>query len=195
MPDSDPEDQAREQINETEQAEARDRASGMASLFDLRVVIGGLLTLYGVILTVMGLFASDDAKAKPPASTSTSGPAWSSWPAGPSSSPGPGSAPCDPRTSRPPTTTAPRPNRAAGSVALAVKRSERSLTAGATSTGPSTSSGRSSTSSFPSRRDTKAAHRFFGRAIGATKIAPAEVTTDQAPLYPAVLKTGSSCLP
>ena len=36
----------------------------MASLFDLRMVIGGLLALYGVILTVMGLFASDAAKAK-----------------------------------------------------------------------------------------------------------------------------------
>jgi transposase-like protein len=35
-----------------------------------------------------------------------------------------------------------------------------------------------------SRRDTKAAHRFFVRAIGATKIAPAEVTTDQAPVGP-----------
>jgi len=64
MTDSDPEGQAREQIAETEEAEARDRASGMASLFDLRMVIGGLLALYGVILTVMGLFASDDAKAK-----------------------------------------------------------------------------------------------------------------------------------
>jgi IS6 family transposase len=39
-----------------------------------------------------------------------------------------------------------------------------------------------------SRRDTKAAHRFFVRAIGARKIAPAEVTTDQAPVYPAVLE-------
>ena len=37
-------------------------------------------------------------------------------------------------------------------------------------------------------RDTKAAHRFFERAIGTTKIAPAEVTTDQAPVYPAVLE-------
>jgi transposase-like protein len=35
-----------------------------------------------------------------------------------------------------------------------------------------------------SRRDTKAAHRFFVRAIGATKIAPAEVSTDQAPGVP-----------
>jgi hypothetical protein len=64
MTGSDSEDEAREQIAETEDAEARDRASGMASLFDLRMVIGGLLTLYGVILTVMGLFASSDTKAK-----------------------------------------------------------------------------------------------------------------------------------
>jgi membrane-bound ClpP family serine protease len=64
MTDSDPEARAREQIAETEAAEARDRASGMASLFDLRMVIGGLLALYGVILTVMGVFASSDTKAK-----------------------------------------------------------------------------------------------------------------------------------
>jgi hypothetical protein len=64
MTGSDPEDEAREQIAETEDAEARDRASGMASLFDLRMVIGGLLTLYGIVLTVMGLFASSDTKAK-----------------------------------------------------------------------------------------------------------------------------------
>ena len=38
-----------------------------------------------------------------------------------------------------------------------------------------------------SRRDTKAAHRFFEQAISATKVTPAEVTTDQAPIYPAVL--------
>jgi transposase-like protein len=38
------------------------------------------------------------------------------------------------------------------------------------------------------RRDTKAAQRFFARAIGTTKIVPAEVTTDQAPVYPAVLE-------
>jgi transposase-like protein len=37
------------------------------------------------------------------------------------------------------------------------------------------------------RRDAKAAQRFFEGAIGTTKIAPAEVTTDQAPVYPAVL--------
>ena len=38
-----------------------------------------------------------------------------------------------------------------------------------------------------SRRDTKAAHRFFEPAIATTKITPAEVTTDQAPVYPGVL--------
>jgi hypothetical protein len=64
MANSDPDRQAREQIAETEAAEARDRASGMANLFDLRMVIGGLLTLYGIVLTVLGLFASSDTKAK-----------------------------------------------------------------------------------------------------------------------------------
>jgi transposase-like protein len=38
------------------------------------------------------------------------------------------------------------------------------------------------------RRDATAAHRFFERAIGTTKVRPAEVTTDQAPVYPAVLE-------
>ena len=38
------------------------------------------------------------------------------------------------------------------------------------------------------RRDAKAARRFFERAIGATKITPVEVVTDQAPVYLAVLE-------
>jgi transposase-like protein len=38
------------------------------------------------------------------------------------------------------------------------------------------------------QRDAKAASRFFQRAIGSTKVTPAEVTTDQAPVYPAVLE-------
>jgi transposase-like protein len=38
------------------------------------------------------------------------------------------------------------------------------------------------------RRDAKAARRFFERAIGATKVPPVEVTTDQAPVYPGVLE-------
>jgi transposase-like protein len=42
---------------------------------------------------------------------------------------------------------------------------------------------------FVSRqRDATAAHRFFQRAMGATKVNPVEVTTDQAPVYPAVLE-------
>jgi IS6 family transposase len=38
------------------------------------------------------------------------------------------------------------------------------------------------------RRDAKAANRFFERAMGATKVTPVEVTTDKAPEYPAVLE-------
>jgi transposase, IS6 family len=38
------------------------------------------------------------------------------------------------------------------------------------------------------RRDTKAAQRFFERAIKATKVTPTEVITDQAPVYPVVLE-------
>jgi len=38
------------------------------------------------------------------------------------------------------------------------------------------------------RRDAKEAHRFFERAMGATKVTPIEVTTDKAPVYPAVLE-------
>jgi transposase-like protein len=37
------------------------------------------------------------------------------------------------------------------------------------------------------RGDARAARRFFQRAIGATKVTPVEVTTDQAPVSPAVL--------
>jgi transposase-like protein len=38
------------------------------------------------------------------------------------------------------------------------------------------------------RRDAKAARRFFDQAIIATKVTPVEVTTDKAPVYPAVLE-------
>jgi transposase-like protein len=38
------------------------------------------------------------------------------------------------------------------------------------------------------RRDVGAARRFFQQAIGATKVTPAEVTTDKAPVYPGVLE-------
>jgi transposase-like protein len=55
------------------------------------------------------------------------------------------------------------------------------------STAPSTSSGRSSTSWCPTARH-QGSQRFFEQAIGTTRIAPTEVTTDQAPVYPAVLE-------
>jgi transposase-like protein len=38
------------------------------------------------------------------------------------------------------------------------------------------------------RRDAKAARRFFERAIGATKVTPTEISTDQASVYPVVLE-------
>jgi IS6 family transposase len=38
------------------------------------------------------------------------------------------------------------------------------------------------------RRDARAARRFFQRAIGTAKIAPVEVVTDHAPVYPGVLE-------
>jgi IS6 family transposase len=38
------------------------------------------------------------------------------------------------------------------------------------------------------RRNANAARRFFERAIGATKVRPVEVTTDQAPVYPTLME-------
>ena len=38
------------------------------------------------------------------------------------------------------------------------------------------------------RRDAAAARRFFQRAIGTMRVAPVEVVTDHAPVYPAVLE-------
>jgi transposase-like protein len=37
-------------------------------------------------------------------------------------------------------------------------------------------------------RDTKAARRFLQRAIGTMRVAPVEVVTDHAPVYPAMLE-------
>jgi transposase-like protein len=39
-----------------------------------------------------------------------------------------------------------------------------------------------------SRRDARAARRFFERAIGTTKVAPVEVVTDRAATYPMVVE-------
>ncbi|MEO7262434.1 MAG: hypothetical protein ABI047_14445 [Jatrophihabitantaceae bacterium] len=38
--------------------------SAAAKLFDIRLLIGGLFTLYGLMLTVAGLFTSDAAREK-----------------------------------------------------------------------------------------------------------------------------------
>jgi transposase, IS6 family len=38
------------------------------------------------------------------------------------------------------------------------------------------------------RREATAAHRFFERAIGTTKVTPGEVVTDRAATYPMVLE-------
>jgi transposase-like protein len=42
--------------------------------------------------------------------------------------------------------------------------------------------------SLGSRRDARAARRFFARAPGTLKVIPREVVTDAAPVYPAVLE-------
>jgi len=47
-------------ISQSEEAEVdADRAHRAADLFDLRRIIGGLFAIYGVILLVLGLGASD----------------------------------------------------------------------------------------------------------------------------------------
>jgi len=47
-------------ISQSEEAEVdADRARRAADLFDLRRIIGGLFAIYGVILLVLGLGASD----------------------------------------------------------------------------------------------------------------------------------------
>ncbi|MBC7560471.1 MAG: hypothetical protein H7270_14240 [Dermatophilaceae bacterium] len=38
--------------------------SASSKLFDLRVLIGGLFTVYGVVLTIVGILASEAALAK-----------------------------------------------------------------------------------------------------------------------------------
>jgi transposase-like protein len=50
------------------------------------------------------------------------------------------------------------------------------------------SSARSSTCVVSARRDTKAARKFFQRAIRTMRVAPIEVVTDHTPVYPAVLE-------
>ncbi len=78
----------------------RKRASA-ARTFDVRRVIGGLFTAYGVIITLVGVFDGPDEIAKAEASGSTSGWASPCSPWASSSSPGSGSAPPKPPTPRP----------------------------------------------------------------------------------------------
>jgi hypothetical protein len=44
--------------------ESKTPVSAASKLFDLRVLIGGLFTLYGLVLTILGLLASKAALAK-----------------------------------------------------------------------------------------------------------------------------------
>ena len=46
-------------ISEAEDAEAESRAARAADLFDVRRFIGGLFVLYGLILFILGIGASD----------------------------------------------------------------------------------------------------------------------------------------
>ena len=47
-----------------EEAEAAERVSAAARLFDVRRVIGGLFVVYGVIVTLIGFFDSPEEIAK-----------------------------------------------------------------------------------------------------------------------------------
>jgi len=47
-----------------EEAPTGERARRAANLFDLRRLIGGLFLIYGAVLTVLGLFASEAEIAK-----------------------------------------------------------------------------------------------------------------------------------
>lgn len=44
--------------------ESKAPASAASKLFDLRVLIGGLFTVYGIVLTIVGLLAKEAALAK-----------------------------------------------------------------------------------------------------------------------------------
>ena len=44
--------------------ESNEPVSAASKLFDLRVLIGGLFTVYGIVLTIVGLLATQAALAK-----------------------------------------------------------------------------------------------------------------------------------
>lgn len=51
-------------MSEPQQAESATPTSAAAKLFDIRLMIGALFIVYGVMLTVSGFFTSDKARAK-----------------------------------------------------------------------------------------------------------------------------------
>ena len=61
-PDFHPVDTRPEGAKETDEWEATHSAA--SKLFDLRYLIGGLFTLYGIMLTIYGFFTSPEEKAK-----------------------------------------------------------------------------------------------------------------------------------
>jgi hypothetical protein len=50
--------------DQTSNDDADTPKSAASRLFDIRLLIGGLFTLYGLMLTVAGFFTSDSARAK-----------------------------------------------------------------------------------------------------------------------------------
>jgi hypothetical protein len=51
-------------MSETPQTQSDEPKSAAAKLFDIRLLIGALFVLYGVMLTVAGFFTSDKERAK-----------------------------------------------------------------------------------------------------------------------------------
>jgi xanthine/uracil/vitamin C permease (AzgA family) len=47
-------------VTEMSEPESKSRAAKAANLFDLRRIIGGLFVVYGILLTVLGLFDSQE---------------------------------------------------------------------------------------------------------------------------------------
>jgi hypothetical protein len=45
-------------------SQASDSGAHKAGLFDIRIIIGGLIGIYGIVLTLLGLFGGDADKTK-----------------------------------------------------------------------------------------------------------------------------------
>lgn len=50
--------------DQNQNAQPEETKSAASRLFDIRLLIGSLFTLYGIMLTVAGLFTSDKERAK-----------------------------------------------------------------------------------------------------------------------------------